>query len=106
MLSCHQCHIVGKFRQGESLSRLSTVDSSLSRLEAIVALISRALLSGCEHFREVSIQNYNGELMFYDWSMPSNDSAFQVSHELAARVPTDWSFWKVKPSRTISHHHV
>ncbi|CAF0925292.1 unnamed protein product [Rotaria sordida] len=49
---------------------------------------------GCEHFREFSIQSYNGDLMFYDWSLPINDALFQVPEHLSSRVPTDWSFWK------------
>ncbi|CAF3352755.1 unnamed protein product [Rotaria sp. Silwood1] len=49
---------------------------------------------GCEHFRDFSIQKYNGELMFYDWSLPINDSSFQVPEYLSSRVQTDWSFWK------------
>lgn len=50
---------------------------------------------GCEHFREFSIQDYNGESMFYDWTLPLNDSAFQIPSHLSSRVPIDWSFWKV-----------
>ena len=44
--------------------------------------------------------------MFYDWSVPSNDSAFQVPEQLASRVSTDWSFWKVIPSPALAYQHV
>ncbi len=50
---------------------------------------------GCEHFRDFSTQDYNGELMFYDWSLPLNDSAFDVPEHLSSRVSADWSFWRV-----------
>lgn len=50
---------------------------------------------GCEHFRDFSAQDYNAELMFYDWTLPLNDSAFQVPTHLTSRVQVDWSFWKV-----------
>jgi len=50
---------------------------------------------GCEHFREFSNQNYNANSMFYDWSLPLNDSSFEVPEHLSSRVSTDWSFWKV-----------
>ncbi|CAF2356713.1 unnamed protein product [Rotaria sp. Silwood2] len=49
---------------------------------------------GCEHFRDFSFRKYNGELMFYDWSLPLNDSSFQVPEHLSSRVQTDWSVWK------------
>lgn len=49
---------------------------------------------GCEHFRDFSTQDYNAELMFYDWTLPLNDSAFQVPTHLTSRVQVDWSFWK------------
>lgn len=41
------------------------------------------------------MQNYNGQSMFYDWSLPLNDSSFQVPDHLSARVTAEWSFWKV-----------
>ena len=50
---------------------------------------------GCEHFREFSIQNYDGEYMFYDWALPLNDSSFQVPEHLSSLVPANWSLWKV-----------
>ncbi|CAF1087450.1 unnamed protein product [Adineta ricciae] len=49
---------------------------------------------GCEHFRDFSIQRYKGELMFYDWSLPLNDSSFHVPDHVSSLVTTDWSFWK------------
>ncbi|CAF3858306.1 unnamed protein product [Adineta steineri] len=49
---------------------------------------------GCEHFRDFSVQRYNGELMFYDWSLPLNDSSFHVPERVSSLVKTDWSFWK------------
>ena len=52
-------------------------------------------LLGCEHFRELAIQKHKGDLMFYDWSLPLNDSSFNVPEHLSSRVSTDWSFWKV-----------
>ena len=58
---------------------------------------------GCEHFRDFSIQDYNGEAMFYDWTLPLNDSSFHVPEELSSRVPTDWSFWKVIQTSFILH---
>ena len=50
---------------------------------------------GCEHFREFSIQDYDGELMRYDWTLPLNDSSFQVPEKLSSLVSADWSKWKV-----------
>ncbi|CAF1023834.1 unnamed protein product [Rotaria sordida] len=49
---------------------------------------------GCEHFREVAIQKYNGEFMFYDWSLSKNDALLDVPIHLASRVNTDWLFWR------------
>jgi len=49
---------------------------------------------GCEHFREFSIQKYNGTGMFYDWSLPLNDASFNVSSRISSLVSTDWKFWK------------
>ncbi|CAF3568061.1 unnamed protein product [Rotaria socialis] len=49
---------------------------------------------GCEHFRDFSTQKYNGELMYYDWSLSINDSSFQVPEYLSSLVPRDWSSWK------------
>jgi hypothetical protein len=53
------------------------------------------LFLGCEHFRDFSTQEYNAESMFYDWTLPLNDSAFNVPEHLSSRVSTDWSFWRV-----------
>jgi myotubularin-related protein 14 len=49
---------------------------------------------GCEHFRELVTQKYNGALLFYDWTLLKNDVILDVPTHLSSRVCTDWSFWR------------
>lgn len=49
---------------------------------------------GCEHFKELITGKYNGELMFYDWSLPKNDAILDIPPHLSSRVITDWAFWR------------
>ncbi len=49
---------------------------------------------GCEHFRELVIQKYNGEFLFYDWTLPKNDAILEVPTHLSSCVNTDWSLWR------------
>ena len=49
---------------------------------------------GCEHFRELVTQKYNGQLLFYDWTLPKNDAILDVPTDLSSRVSGDWSFWR------------
>ena len=49
---------------------------------------------GCEHFREIALQNYNSDLMFYDWCASNNDAQLEIPVHLSSRVDTDWSFWR------------
>jgi len=50
---------------------------------------------GCVHFREFVIKKYNGQLMFYDWSLPKNDAILEIPSHLSSCVYTDWSFWQL-----------
>jgi hypothetical protein len=61
----------------------------------LIDIFKKKQFLGCEHFRDFSTQDYDGESMFYDWTLPLNNSSFQVPEHLSSRVPTDWSFWKV-----------
>ncbi|CAF2661105.1 unnamed protein product [Rotaria sp. Silwood2] len=49
---------------------------------------------GCEHFRQVGIKKYNGEFMFYNWSLSKNDAIIEMPIHLSSRVNTDWLFWQ------------
>lgn len=49
---------------------------------------------GCEHFRELVTHKYNGESLFYDWTLPKNDAIIEVPTHLSSRISTDWSFWR------------
>lgn len=49
---------------------------------------------GCEHFREVSAQKYNGEFILHDWSLSRNAAILEIPDHLLSCVTTDWSSWR------------